>query len=501
MAQLVVDKPASSELEIEVHDQPMSVVIDAEKFPLLAAMTQEERTAIETKLRWKVDFRLLPILVLMYIMNYLDRNTIAQAKLGGLVEDLGLTDSQYLTCVAILNAGYLLMQVPSNIWLNKFGKPGAYISCCMVVWGAISTASGATHNFAGLFCARFFLGFVEAAFYPGAMFTLSTWYKREELSKRMALFYTGSQISGAFSGLIAGGVVFGMDGLRGLRAWRWLFLLEGAATILIAMSAFFILPNFPQTTKWLTPVEKEMAVWRLQADITHAEWTSSEEQITWKAFIMAMKDWRNWFFVAMVYGTGASLAVNNFFPSVLATLGRGRVETLLLTSPPFLLSCITMFIICWNADRTQDRYWHFTIPLWFSLAGFIIVAATTNFGARYFGAMIMIPGIYSGFNMAFAWTANTIYGPPGKRAVAIAFNNAFSGLAGLYSAYLYPSNAAPRYAIALGVSAGMVFMAICAATALHFLLARENRKIEKQEQESNGDDSVLAHPRGFRFLT
>lgn len=215
---------------------------------------------------------------------------------------------------------------------------------------------------------------------------------------------------------------------------------------------------------------------------------------------MAMKDWKNWFFVVMVYGTGASLAVNSFFPSVLATLGRGRVETLLLTSPPFLLSCFTMVTICWNADRTQDRYWHFTVPLSFSLAGFIIVAATTNFGARYFGAMIMIPGIYSSFNMAFVWTANTIYGPPGKRAAAIAFNNAFSGLAGLYSSYLYPSNAAPRYAIALGVSAGMLFMAICAATGLHFLLARENRKIEKQEQESNGDDSLLTHPRGFRFL-
>ncbi|KAM5355034.1 hypothetical protein ACJ41O_001680 [Fusarium nematophilum] len=470
-------------------------------------MTPEERAALEKKLRWKIDLRLLPMLVLIYIMNYLDRNTIAQAKLGGLVEDIGLTDSEYLvkdfrlaTCVAILNAGYILMQVPSNIWLNKIGKPALYISVCMAIWGAISASSGATHNFAGLLCARFFLGFVEAAFYPGAMFTLSTWYKREELSKRMALFYTGSQISGAFSGLISGGVVYGMDGLNGLRVWRWLFILEGAVTVTIAISAYFVLPNFPRTTRWLSPEENEMAVYRLYAEVSHSEWTSSEDQITWRAFTMAMKDWKNWLFVVMVYGTGVSLAVNNFFPSVLSTLGKGRVETLLLTSPPFLLSCFTMIIICWNADRTQDRYWHFTVPLSFSLAGFIIVASTTNFGARYFGAMIMIPGIYSGFNMAFVWTANTIYGPPGKLAAAIALNNAFSGVAGLYSSYLYPSNAAPRYAIALGVSAGMLFMAICAATVLHFLLARENRKIEKQDQESNGGDSLLSHPRGFRFL-
>lgn len=290
------------------------------------------------------------------------------------------------------------------------------------------------------------------------------------------------------------------NSLRGLRAWRWLFILEGVVTIAIAISAYFILPDFPRTTPWLSAEEKEMAVWRLHTEVSHAEWTSAEEQITWKAFIMVMKDWKNWFLVVMVYGTGASLAVNSFFPSVLATLGRSRVETLLLTSPPFLLSCFTMILICWNADRTQNRFWHFTVPLWFSLAGFIIVATTTNFGARYFGAMIMIPGIYAGFNMALVWTANTIYGPPGKRAVAIAFNNAFSGLAGLYSSYLYPSNAAPRYAIALGVSAGMLFMAICSATGLRFLLARENKKIEKQEEENSEDDSVLVHPRGFRYL-
>lgn len=275
--------------------------------------------------------------------------------------------------------------------------------------------------------------------------------------------------------------------------------IQGAITVFVALFAYFILPNFPSTTKWLTDEEREMAVWRLQQDVNVGEWTSSDEQITWKAFWLMLKDWKNWFLVVLVYCVGASLSVNSFFPSVIKTLGKSDTETLLLTSPPYLLSCIVMFCVCSSADHFQERYWHFTLPLWGSLAGFILVGACTNFGARYFGALIMIPGMYVGFNLAIVWTANTIYNPPGKRAVALAFNNAFSGLAGLYSAYLFPDNAAPRYAIALGVNAGMIFLAICTATVFKIMLKRENRKIELQEQTET-DDSRLEHPRSFRYV-
>ena len=242
-----------------------------------------------------------------------------------------------------------------------------------------------------------------------------------------------------------------------------------------------------------------MAVWRLETDVAVGDWKEDEKQITWGAFWMVMKDWKNWFLVVLVYCTGAALSVNQFFPSVIATLGRSKYETLLLTSPPYLLSCFVMFFVCWSADRTQERYWHLTLPLWSSLIGFILVGASTNFGARYFGAMIMIPGMYVAFNLSIVWTANTIYSPPGKRACALAFNNAFSGLAGLYSAYLFPDGAAPRYAIALGVNAGMLFLGIVTATIFRFVLARENKKIILQE-ENETDDSRLTHPRSFRYV-
>jgi MFS family permease len=116
------------------------------------------------------------------------------------------------------------MQVPSNLFLDRIGKPAIYLPACMVVWGIISACTAAVQSFPGLIICRFFLGFVEAAYFPGCLFFLSSWYTRKELAFRTAVLYSGSLISGAFSGLIAAGIVSGLDGARGLRAWRWMFV-------------------------------------------------------------------------------------------------------------------------------------------------------------------------------------------------------------------------------------------------------------------------------------
>jgi len=257
---------------------------------LVRDLSAEERTRLEIKLRRKIDLRLMPMVIIMYILNYIDRNNIAAARLAGMEEDLGLSESQYLTSVSILFVGYLLMQVPSNLYLNKIGLPAIYLPACMIVWGAISTATAACQNFGGLVACRFFLGFVEAAYFPGCLFYLSSWYTRKELGLRTAILYSGALISGAFSGLIAAGIQGNMDGDRGLRAWRWLFIIEGAATIFIASFGFFILPNFPRTTTWLTEQERQLAVWRLQEDIGMDDWTGSEDQSLWIGFKLACQD-------------------------------------------------------------------------------------------------------------------------------------------------------------------------------------------------------------------
>ena len=185
-------------------------------------MDPEHRARVEKSLKRKLDLR-CGLFVLIYIMNYLDRNNIASARLKGLQDDLKLNNTQYATCLSILYVGYILMQVPSNIFINRISRPSIYISVVMVIWGLISTLSGVATNFSGMVTIRFFLGFVEAAFLPGALLILSKWYTRRELTLRNAILFCGNLISNAFSALVGAGVLSNMQGTLGHAAWRWLF--------------------------------------------------------------------------------------------------------------------------------------------------------------------------------------------------------------------------------------------------------------------------------------
>lgn len=442
-------------------------------------------------------------------MNYLDRNNIAAARLGGLEEDLNLVGNQYQTAVSILFVGYVLMQIPSNLYLNKVGKPSIYLPTAMVVWGVLSGATAGVQNFAGIASVRFFLGFVEAAYFPGCLYYLSTWYTRKELGFRTALLYSGSLVSGAFSGLIAAGITGDLDRDLGLRAWRWLFIIEGAITVVIAAGGYFLLPDFPRTTTWLTDEEKELAVWRLDEDIGEDDWIDSQHQSFWGGMKMAALDIKMWILMVMLFCIVSSASVTNFFPTVVETLRYGRVESLLLTAPPYVLAVITAFINAWHADRTGERYFHITLPLYVAVVAFIIAAATTSTGPRYLAMMLMPPGIYTGYVVALGWISNCMPRPPAKRAAALAAINAVSNTSSIYASYMFPTSAGPRYVVAMSVCSGTAFMAILSATLLRIILVRLNKRLDRGEHVQgaviNSGDGIIpgqeeAARRGFRFL-
>ncbi|KAK2762291.1 hypothetical protein FQN54_001301 [Arachnomyces sp. PD_36] len=479
--------------------------LQAEAPAYVKSLTAEEREAAEKALVRKVDMRLIPTLVIMYIMNYLDRNNIAAAKLAGLEDDLGLTDVQFETSVSILFVGYVLMQVPSNLFLNKVGKPAIYLPGAMIVWGIISTATAGCQSYGGLVAVRFFLGFVEAAYFPGCLYFLSAWYTRKELSFRTAMLYSGSLISGAFSGLIAAGITKHMDHMRGLRAWRWLFIIEGAVTIVIAFGAYFILPNFPRTTKWLSEDEKALAVWRLQEDIGEDDWIDTEHQSFFEGFKLALLDVKMWILMVMIFCIVASGSVTNFFPTVVASLKYDDIQTLLLTAPPYVLAMITAFTNAWHADKTGERYFHITLPLYVAVIAFIIAATTTTTAPRYLSMMLMVPGVYTGYVVALGWISNTLPRPPAKRASALAAINAISNCSSIYASYMYPDSAGPRYVTAMAVNCCTAVIAILCATLLRFILVRLNRKLDRGEVVEGAVSTGEAIPgeaskKGFRFL-
>ncbi|KAL5637257.1 hypothetical protein ACGC1H_001037 [Rhizoctonia solani] len=279
----------------------------------------EARRVLEKRLLRKLDLR-MSILIFIYILNYIDRNNAAAARLRGFEEDLSLSGQQFPTLLSILYVGYILMQIPSNIFLNYIGKPSLYLPACMLIWGMISVLTGATHNFVGALLTRFFLGFVEAAFFPGALFLLSKWYKRNELGLRTAILYCGNLSSNAFGGLLAAGILDGMQGKLGHAAWRWLFFIEGALTMAVAISAMFILPDFPNTTRWLSPEERRLAEVRMAEDVGGEVDKDSSQEGHLYGFFLALKDWKVWWFAVALTGITIGLSFNAYFRELVCLL-------------------------------------------------------------------------------------------------------------------------------------------------------------------------------------
>ncbi|KZW03755.1 MFS general substrate transporter [Exidia glandulosa HHB12029] len=434
----------------------------------------EARKALEKKLLRKVDARML-ILILAYMMNYLDRNNAGAARLRGFEDDLGLTGQQFPTLLSILYVGYILCQIPSNMFLNYSGKPSLYLPACMIVWGIISCLTGL---FVGALLTRFFLGFVEAAFFPGALFLLSKWYKREELGLRTTILYCGNLSSNAFGNLIASGVLSNMQGTLGHSAWRWLFYIEGSLTVVVAISMIFILPDFPSTSTFLSPEERALAELRMEEDAGEADVESKNNAL--HGFMLAIKDWKVWFLAVALTAQVVALSFNAYFP-LMATLGYSRTITLLLCAPPWAFATIVAFLLSRHSDKTNERCFHIIASIVTANIGFIISLATMNTGARFFSLFLQCQ-MYAGFVVFYAWLPTSLPRPPSKRAVAIALINAFSQLGNVAGSYVWPKAWDPTYRNSYGICVACSGTAIVMCLVFRQHLVSLNKKLDEDDE-------------------
>lgn len=223
----------------------------------------------------------------------------------------------------------VIMQVPSNLLVSKIRFPALYICSAVALWGAISACTAAVNNFGSLVACRFMLGFVEAVFFPGALFYLSMFYTRKQFAFRAAVLYSGSQLGNAFGTLLAIGITK-LDGSHGLAGWRWLFLIEGIITIGLAIVFALYLPNSPRKVMWLNEKEHEWLAWNYENDQKQTD--NSNEITAWQGFSMAVSDPKTWLMMGTLYATYTSAAVNNFFPTVVAGLGFSRNASYGLTA-------------------------------------------------------------------------------------------------------------------------------------------------------------------------
>ncbi|KAK4224464.1 major facilitator superfamily domain-containing protein [Podospora fimiseda] len=489
---------------------------------LLAVMNPIQRAVVEKSLKRKLDAR-CSLFVLIYIMNYLDRNNIAAARLKGLQKDLNLSNTQYSTCLSILYVGYILMQVPSNIVINRISRPSLYISVVMLIWGLISTLTGNVTGFGSMVAIRFLLGFVEAAFLPGALLILSKWYTRRELAFRNAILFCGNLISNAFSALIGAGVLSNMDGVLGHAAWRWLFWIEGAITMAVALAAAVVLPDLPTNARGFTEEELAVAQIRMTEDVGEAD-TDSKEQGVFDGLVMVVKDVKVYVLMFTFTAYVVGLSFNAYFPTLTETLGFSYVPTLLMSAPPWVVACIFSLYVAWDSDRTQEKFFHVTSPILLGLIGFIISMSTLNHVARYI-ALFLQASSYAGFIVFYSWISSSFPRPPAKRAVALAMVNAFSQLGNVAGSYVWVMDAENQkhtgFRKSYGVVMAMFAVTIVGCYIFRMMLSRLNRKIQAGENagwETHADvaartaqveglvstggvsDGTVKSKAGFRYL-
>ncbi|EXJ83583.1 hypothetical protein A1O1_07206 [Capronia coronata CBS 617.96] len=421
----------------------------------------------------RTDLMLMPAIWVMYLFSYADRTNIGNAKVAGMATDLHLSSSQYSMSLVIFFISYVVFEVPSNLILSKT-RPSIYLTIMMAAWGIVTCCMGTVKSYGGLLAVRFIIGVLEAAYAPGVTLLLSTWYKKDEQAQRFSIFYSAAVLSGAFGGIVSGAITGHLDGARGIAGWRWLFIVEGAATIFVAIVSFFILPDFPATTKRLSPRQKHIATQRLFADNISSRTEDQPLLGHFEAVKASLLDWRVWILTMGYVSIGGVTTMSYFYPTLVAGLGYTSTMAQYMMVPIYGAAFVFVLLTGWLSDR-YPGYRGLTIAAWLtvSMTCAIVVSAVYNYTARYVMLVFMASGGLSANALSLAYCAST-FGPMPQevRAVSLAFVNTLASLSGIYGAYLWPAADSPKYLMGFGVISGLCAVGAGIYASAHFLIRR-----------------------------
>ncbi|KAJ6581655.1 MFS general substrate transporter [Mycena capillaripes] len=454
----------------------------------------------ERKLLRKLDMALIPWLSLLYLLSFLDRTSIGNAKLYNLEADLHMSDDQYLISLTVFFFSYAIFEVPSNVFLKRL-RPSIWLSLLMFLWGIMMTVQGLVHNFGGLVGMRWMLGTFEAGLFPGVNYYLSCWYKRSEFGIRAAIFFSAATVSGAFGGLLAA-AISNMEGVGGKPAWAWIFILEGLATVLAGAASFWIIQDFPDTAKFLTEAERTVVIRRLQSD---DQFSAAGESLKWKYIWKSLLDWKTW--VGMVVYVGADMplyAFSLFLPSII-NQGFKATPANLLTVPVYFFACCITCLVGFMADRYGHRGYFNIGFLCIGAAGYIILIASRNAALSYFAVYMATCGIYPVIPNTIAWVSNNVEGSY-KRSVSLAMVISFGNINGAVSSNVYRAKDKPWYPLGHGLVLMYIAFGLIASTSYHFLLRAENARRDRGERDEvigkSGDSELDArNEKNGRFDT
>ncbi|KFY69064.1 hypothetical protein V498_10525 [Pseudogymnoascus sp. VKM F-4517 (FW-2822)] len=394
----------------------------------------------------KMDYRLIPVLALLYLLSFLDRGFRAAIKPA-------------------------VKETP---------------------------AVSVTKNYEGLLAVRVFLGLAEAGLFPGVSYYLTMWYCSEELAIRQGLFFSAASMAGAFSGLLAFAIAK-MDGVGGYEGWRWIFILEGLLTVVVACGAYFIMYDFPDTASFLTPQERAWASHRLryQGSKRSGRMIAESDKFEWRFVKAAVLDWQVWLGTMMFIGIVCPLySISLFLPTIINQLGYKAAHAQLLTIPIY----ITAAILCIATSKLSDRAakagnsrWPYIFwPMIAILVGFIIAIAASAHGGVpgvvYAGVFIATCGIYPAVPGNITWIANNLAGSY-KRAAGMGFQIGIGNLSGAMASNFYRKRDKPQFILGHALNIGIVSLGIAAVMTLRWNYGRINAKRERDASDGrNGAD-------------
>jgi sugar phosphate permease len=374
--------------------------------------------------RSRIAWRLLPFLFLLYVANYLDRTNIAFATFG-MKGDLGLTDDVFGTASGIFFIGYVALQVPGALLVERWSAR-LLLASTLIAWGALTVLTGCVRTPVELYGARLLLGGAEAAFFPGVIVYLSHWFVEQDRAKATARFMSAIPVAAIIGGPLAGAIL-GIHWL-GMPGWRWLFFLEGVPAILLGIATLFVLPDRPNDAGWLQPNERDWLTVELAKE-RHAK-IDSQQVSAWVAL-------RRWpvvlLTIALLFCYAGGYAFWFWMPTMLQRItGWTDIQRIgLISSIPFLAGLAGMLLVGWNSDRTRERHWHFAIPqltaaaaliAWFFLprAEVMLLVVFTLVG---FGTSAHLPAF---------WALPTTLLSASAAAAAVGFINCIASIGGFF---------------------------------------------------------------------
>ncbi|KAK2629871.1 hypothetical protein QTJ16_000691 [Diplocarpon rosae] len=426
----------------------------------------------EKKLMTRIDLRVIPCLCILYLLAFLDRVNIANAKSFGLATDLDLKTIEYNTALTIFFVPYIVCEVPSNILLKKL-SPCVWLSGCMFLFGFAAICQGLVSNYGGLLACRFFLGVFEAGMFPGCFYLIGMWYKRSEAQRRFSFFFSSTTLAGAFGGLLAS-AIGKMDHLRGYRGWRWIFILEGVLTCVVALAAYFTLPSFPEDAKWLCDSERAYVKARLQADQGRS---AAERKIMLRDVRRVFKDFKvilgGFMYLGMIvpaYGYAF------FAPGIISTYGYSPIQTQLHSVPPWACAFTFAMLIAFTSDFAKHRFAFTLLPISVAITGFaILISIHNNTNVQYLGLFLVAMGAYSAMPVIVCWF-NMNLGGHHRRAVGSAWQVGFGNIGGIIATYAFLPGDAPQYRKGYSICLGFLCLSAASCCAYAAAVAWENRR-------------------------